>query len=114
MPMSKSTFFRPLAALWAVLLVIAAAAPAALAAVPDRPENRYVRDSAGVLSRDLEEEIIEENERLFEEYGAEVVVVAVDFFGGEDSEDYANRLFNQWGIGSRERNNGILLVLAVG
>lgn len=113
MPMSKS-FFRPLAALLAVLLVLAAAAPAALAAIPDRPENRYVLDSAGVLSQDLEEEIIEENERLFEDYGAEVVVVAVDFFGGQDREDYANRLFNRWGIGSRERNNGILLVLAIG
>ena len=118
MPMRKPTFSRSLAqrlaALFAALLVLAAAAPAALASIPDRPENRYVLDSAGVLSRDLEDEIIEENQRLFEDYGAEVVVVAVDFFGGQDREDYANQLFNRWGIGSRERNNGILLVLAVG
>lgn len=118
MPMRKPTFSRSLArrlaALFAALLITVAAAPGAWAAIPDRPENRYVLDSAGVLSRDLEDEIIEENQRLFEDYGAEVAVVAVDFFGGEDREDYANRLFNQWGIGSRERNNGILLVLAVG
>ena len=118
MSISKPAFFRPLArwlaAALAVLLVLGAAAPAALAAIPDRPGNRYVLDSAGVLSGDLEKEIIEENQRLFESCGAEVAVAAVDFFGGQDREDYANRLFNSWGIGSSERNNGILLVLAIG
>lgn len=116
MSMSKPTFprLRRLAAFFAVLLVLAAGAPAAMAAVPDRPENQYVLDTAGVLSQDLEEEIIEENQRLFQDYGAEVAVAAVDFFGGQDREDYANRLFNRWGIGSSERNNGILLVLAIG
>ncbi len=34
--------------------------------------------------------------------------------GGESIEDYAYRLFNSWGIGSTERNNGLLLVLAIG
>lgn len=118
MSISKPAFSRPLArwlaAALAVLLVLGAAAPAALAAIPDRPGNRYVLDSAGVLSGDLEKEIIEENQRLFESCGAEVAVAAVDFFGGQDREDYANRLFNTWGIGSSERNNGILLVLAIG
>lgn len=118
MSMSKPHFSRLLAqrfaAFLAALLVLGAAVPAALAAIPDRPENQYVLDSAGVLSQDLEEEIIEENQRLFADCGAEVAVAAVDFFGGQDREDYANRLFNRWGIGSSERNNGILLVLAIG
>lgn len=100
-------------ALLAVLLTLALLAPAALAAVPDRPENQYVLDSAGVLSEKTEKAIIKENEELFERCGAEVVIVAVDFLGGQEIDDYAEELFNRWGIGSWERNNGILLVMAI-
>ena len=96
------------------LIFSIAMAPGALAAVPDRPENQYVLDSAGVLSSSTERRIISENQELFEDCGAEIVIVAVDFLGGESIEDYAYRLFNSWGIGSTERNNGLLLVLAIG
>ncbi len=96
------------------LLCALAAAPAALAAVPDRPENKYVLDSAGVLPEKLEKRIIAENQELFEDWGAEIVIAAVDFLGGEDIEDYTYSMFNIWGVGSQERNNGILLVLAIG
>ena len=92
------------------LIFSIAMAPGALAAIPDRPENKYVLDSAGVLSNSTERRMISENQELFEDCGAEIVIVAVDFLGGESIEDYAYRLFNSWGIGSAERNNGLLLV----
>ncbi len=98
--------------LTAVLAVTFLSLPV-LAAVPDRPSNQYVLDSAGVLSDSTEQEIVSKNQRLFRETGAEIVVVAVDFLGGEDIDDYAYDLFNMWGIGSTERNNGLLLVLAI-
>ncbi|WP_369298673.1 YgcG family protein [uncultured Neglectibacter sp.] len=86
----------------------------ALAAVPDRPSNLYVLDEANVISAETEREIIRKNEDLFDRTGAEIVIVAVDFLGGEAIDDYVYDLFNDWGIGSSERNNGILLVLAIG
>ncbi len=100
-------------ALLCACLVLCLGLPA-LAAVPERPANKYVLDEAGVLSDKTEREIVKENNELFEECGAEVVVVAVDFLGGEDIRDYAYNLFNDWGIGSSQYNNGILLVLAIG
>lgn len=102
-----------LSAVWAACLVLWAAVPA-WAAIPQRPQNLYVLDEAGVLSSETEREIIKENEKLFEEYGAQVVIVAVDFLGGQDIDDYAYDLFTEWGIGSSQRDNGILLVLAIG
>lgn len=102
-----------LAAVWAACLVLWMVIPA-WAAVPQRPANKYVLDEAGVLSDKTEKEIIEENNELFREYGAEVVVVTVDFLGGQEIDDYAYSLFNDWGIGSSQRDNGILLVLAIG
>lgn len=102
------------AALLAAALMIWVLPLTALARVPDRPGNMYVLDSAGVLSEDTERRIIAENDELFEECGGEIVIVAVDFLGGESIEDYTYDLFESWEIGSVERNNGILLVLAVG
>lgn len=84
------------------------------AALPERPANGYVLDSAGVLSDGTEQEIVEKNTKLFEETGAEIVIVAVDFLGGKEIDDYTYELFNAWGIGSAERNNGLLLVMAIG
>lgn len=105
---------RPLLSVLLAVLFLAGLSPCALAAVPDRPDNKYVLDSAGVLSSATEEMIVRENQALFDQCGAEVVVVAVDFFGGKSREDYAYELFNDWGIGSSERDNGILLLLGIG
>lgn len=113
--MTKKNRLPGLAAVWlAVLLCAGLLAPAAAAKVPKRPDNQYVLDSADVLSSTVEKHIISGNERLFREYGAEVVVVTVDFLDGEAIDDYAVSLFDEWGIGSRERDNGILLVMAIG
>lgn len=109
----KSVIGR-LGAFFCVLLTLGTFSLSALAAVPERPENRYVLDSAGVLDSSTERKIIARNQELFEEYGAEIVVAAVDFLGGEDIDDYTYEMFNDWGVGSSERNNGILLVLAIG
>lgn len=107
---------RGIAAAGLLFVLLASVLPIpALAAVPNRPENQYVLDKAGVLSfSDTEREIISENQKLFRETGAEIVVVAVDFLDGKAADDYAYDLFNDWGIGSKERNNGLLLVFAVG
>ena len=104
---------KSLSLLLALALAFCLAVPA-LAAYPDRPENQYVLDEADVLSEETEQEIIAENQDLFQETGAQIVVVAVDFLDGEDIDDYAYSLFNIWGIGSQERNNGLLLLLAIG
>ena len=104
---------RALGLFLALMMAFCLAVPA-LAAYPDRPENQYVLDEAGVLSEETEQEIISQNQTLFQEEGAEIVVAAVDFLDGEDIADYAYSLFNIWGIGSQERNNGLLLLLAIG
>lgn len=109
----KKTGFRCLALCLTVLLFALVLPLPALAAVPDRPGNQYVLDDAGVLSEAFEQEIVEKNQKLFRDSGAEIAVVAVDFLGGREIDDYACDLFLRWGIGSKERNNGLLLVLAI-
>ena len=42
----------------------------------------------------------------------QIVVATVSDLGGDDIDDYANRLFRAWGIGNKQRNDGLLLVIA--
>lgn len=107
--------WRNLLALLAVAALMAALALPAAASIPSRPaEDVCVLDTAGVLSEATEQDFNSRNRQLFESTGAEIAIVAVDFTDGETIDDYAYTLFSVWGIGSRERNNGLLLVLAIG
>ena len=83
-------------------------------AVVDPPENTYVADYADVLTADTEQYIIEHNQTLNAATGGAIEVVTVDFLDGMDIADYAYELFNTWGIGDGEADNGLLLLLAIG
>lgn len=82
--------------------------------IPEPSDDLYVSDFANVIDSDVEQDIIATNMRLEEMNGVQITVVTVDFLDGADIEDYAYELFNQWGIGSAESNNGVLLLLAIG
>lgn len=84
--------------------------PCASASV--RPEGS-VWDEAQVLDESLETTINALSEELFRESGAEIAVMTVDFLGGKDIDDFTYDTFNDLGIGSKERNNGVLLVLCI-
>jgi uncharacterized protein len=44
--------------------------------------------------------------------GVSIVVLAISSLRGEPIEDLAYRAFNQWGLGDRERDDGVLLIVA--
>lgn len=94
-----------------VVLILALAVPAL--AIVDRPEG-YVGDYANVLSSATEDHINEMNEALNAATGGAIVVVSVDFMDGMTADRYAKACFDAWGIGDKEKNNGLLLVFAVG
>lgn len=83
-------------------------------AVVDKPRDIYVADYADVLSADTEQYIIEKNKQLCDKTGAQIVIVTVDFLDGMEIEDYAYKIFNDWGIGDSGENNGLLLLLSIG
>lgn len=85
-----------------------------LAASVVRPANGCVADMAGVLKGETVERIVERNQTLTDATGAVVAVVTVDFLNGRDIDDYATDLFNDWGIGDAQEDNGVLILLAVG
>lgn len=98
----------------AILLLLLMCWPAAAWAVVEAPPEGYVADYANMLTDETEAYLIEKSRQLDEATGAQIVVVTVDFLDGMDIEDYAYTLFNDWGIGDAEKNNGLLLLLAIG
>ena len=73
----------------------------------------YVYDYAGVLTDATMKHIDAMNESLFAQTGAQIMVTTVDSTGGTHIVDYAANLGNQYGVGSAERDNGIVIVLAL-
>jgi len=74
---------------------------------------QYTFDTEGVISEKTMSYIDGMNASLFAQTGAQIVVDVVATTGSTDIAVYAEQQFNRLGIGSAERDNGILLVLAL-
>lgn len=72
-----------------------------------------IHNEGGVISQDTAEYIEAMNASLFAQTGAQIAVDVVRTTGSEAIADYAERTFEDLGVGSRERDNGFLLVLAL-
>ena len=99
----------------AALLVMLSCATA-LAGVPDKPkEFAYAYDfDADVLSADDIRRIAQTGEALESAAGIQMIAVAVDFLDGMDAADYAADLINEWGIGDKSDDDGVVILLSRG
>lgn len=74
----------------------------------------YVNDFASALDDSAEQSLEEFLSTLERDTTAEVVVATVASLEGMTVEEYANRLFAEWGIGQAADDNGVLLLVAPG
>jgi len=73
----------------------------------------HVNDFGGVMSSSTEQRLEAVLRELREKTGVEIAVVTVKNMGGLDENTFAVRLVETWGIGSKERNDGLLILVAV-
>ncbi len=97
--------------LWAVLCWALTGTAAAVTYPAPQTETLFVQDTVGVLAPETATALNAVGLRLREATGAEAVVAVVDDLQGESVEAYATGLFRAWGIGDREKNNGVLLLV---
>jgi uncharacterized protein len=94
-----------------VLLLALAAAPARAVTYPPAPEGP-VLDQAGLIP-DAQEAALDARLREYtQRTGRAIVVATVPTLEGETIEIYAVRLFEAWGIGGKESDQGLLLLVA--
>ena len=82
-------------------------------AIVQPTNNFYINDYANILSSEIEEYILKKSVQLDDSDGTQIVVVTVPNLEGMSLEDYATKLFRNFGIGDKEKNNGLLLLLAL-
>jgi uncharacterized protein len=73
----------------------------------------YVNDFAHVLDRNTIAQMDEICRQIDEKAHAKMAVVTVRSLDGSDIESYAVALFQQWGLGSKSTNRGLLILYAI-
>lgn len=101
---------------WArkIFLIFYSAIPLLLAAqnLPERSSS-LVTDYTGTLSsseiQTLENKLVDFDRTS----SSQVAVVIIKTLDGYDVAQYANELFQKWGIGGKKNNNGVLVLVAM-
>jgi uncharacterized protein len=96
--------------LLSVLLVVCAFAVFAQD-IPDRPNPpRLVNDLANVLSDQEEQQLESELVEFDNSTTTQITIVTVPTLGDYEISDFAFRLGEKWGVGRKEKNNGIVII----
>jgi uncharacterized protein len=93
----------------ALLLVVAAQAEP----VSKLKATDYVNDFAHVLDQNTIAQIDDICHQVEEKAHAQIAVVTIHSLDGSDIESYAVDLFHQWGIGSKSKDSGVLILYAI-
>ncbi len=109
--MSRNLLFLLVAACLAVILLPAVSMPSWAQNFPQL--TGYVNDSAGLLSDQGKTELEYRLAQLEKDTTAQVFVATVKSLEGDSIEDYASRLFEKWKIGQKDKNNGVLFLVAL-
>lgn len=80
--------------------------------VPPKPTTP-VYDGAGVLTPQQKSELENKLVNFKKQRGPEIAVAILPTLGEEDINDVRYDIFNAWGIGDKERKDGVLLLLVV-
>jgi uncharacterized protein len=105
--MKRTTF---LILLILFLTAIASSLQAAVS-IPQPSSQFYVLDQANVLDQSTEDTIVQTSAALAQKTKAQIVVVTVNTLGGAAPEDYALAILRGWGIGDKNLNNGLLMLV---
>ncbi|MGY3884770.1 TPM domain-containing protein [Aeromonas aquatica] len=86
---------------------------AALHAAPSFPAlSGRVVDQANLMSRTQAHQLTQQLAAFEKRSGIQLVVVSIDTLAGETIEEYGYQLGRHWGIGQKDKNNGVLLLIA--
>ena len=94
------------------LIISLLATNVALADIPERP-NCLVSDYANVLNTAQRQEMEQRLRDLDDSTGNQIVVVTLTDLEGYDIADYATQLGRKWGVGHKDKNNGVVIVVKI-
>ena len=94
-------------------LLLAWAGSVSAADIPARPKPfTFVNDQANLLNASDAKKLETGLRKYADTYGTQVVLVTVPTLGGTSAAAYARQLGTDWGVGQRDKNNGIVVLLS--
>ena len=81
---------------------------------PEPPNPpRIVNDFADILSADEEQRLEDKLVAFDDSTSTQIAIVSLKDLNGEPASSYAPQLAEKWGIGQKDRNNGILILVSM-
>lgn len=74
--------------------------------------GQWVVDTARLLPPAEKNALAESLRSYAEQTGTQIVVLTIPGLQGEDLTAYANRVAREWGVGQKDKNNGVLILVA--
>jgi len=106
--MRASGLFLCAAAFGILSATVAAQAPK----IPNLKPTGYVNDFAGVISAGARAQLEALCTEVDQKARAQIAVVTIRSLDGDTIDDYANNLFTKWGIGGKNSDRGVLILVA--
>lgn len=80
--------------------------------IPKKPvPPRLVNDYVGVLNSKQERDLESSLTQFAKQTSTQIAVLVVKDFGGTSREDFAQKVAEEWGVGQKGKNNGIVMVI---
>lgn len=97
------------------LLLLASYFSPASAATPEPPAapSDYVVDLAGIINDSAEAKLNGYLRELEQKTTAQVVILTIESLDGEDIEGFSLRMAEQWKLGQKGKDNGVLIAVAL-
>jgi uncharacterized protein len=100
-----------------LLLVAAAVVFCAVSARGEKVEQLspqgYVNDFAGVIDPGSRDKLTALCQEVDQKANAQIAVVTIHSLEGDTAQDFANRLFEKWGVGPKGKDRGVMILLSV-
>src|SRR5271157_5208939 len=97
---------------WLAALLLVVSATAQAEKINDIRAQGYVTDLAGVIDPATRQKIELMATEVEQKTGAQIAVVTVNSLEGQTREDYAVDLYKHLGIGTKGKDNGVLILIA--
>lgn len=72
-----------------------------------------VMDNAGIISASKENQLVQYLNNISNETGSQIAVLTIPSLQGESIESYSMKVAEKWQLGSKEKDDGVLLLVAV-
>jgi uncharacterized protein len=80
--------------------------------IPDKPQN-FINDYTNTLSAEDKNSLENKISNFEKQTSNEIAVVIIPSLNGNTIENIAQNIFTKWGIGKKDKNNGVLLLIAM-